>query len=245
MTPPGTLPTTKLQKHRPLVRRAGVLAVHARARAVGQPAPPAGPPTGKVLFIKLAEQGSTVLAQAAIRRAVEMVGRENVFFVVFAENRFILDLLDLIPRENVFTINAGSLASLVASGWEMLRRIRRMAVRVGGGPGVLRAVFGGVLFPDGRAAAGGLPHVLRRGAVPGRPDDAPAALQPVPAHEPDFRADGRGVAGRPARSCRPSACSRRPADEAPTAVPARAGGDRGGARDHPARERRARVPARR
>ncbi len=51
--------------------------------------------------------GSTVLAYTAIRRAVEMVGRENVYFVVFAENRFILDLLDLIPPENVFAINAG------------------------------------------------------------------------------------------------------------------------------------------
>ena len=36
-----------------------------------------------IVFIKLAEQGSTVLAYPAIRRAVERVGRENVYFVVF------------------------------------------------------------------------------------------------------------------------------------------------------------------
>jgi hypothetical protein len=41
----------------------------------------------RIAFIKLAEQGSTVLAYSAIRRAVELVGREQVFFVVFAENR--------------------------------------------------------------------------------------------------------------------------------------------------------------
>ncbi len=39
---------------------------------------------------------------------------------MFAENRFILDLLDLIPRENVFIIHAGSFGSLVTSGWDTL-----------------------------------------------------------------------------------------------------------------------------
>ena len=38
-------------------------------------------PVHKILFIKFAEQGSTVLAYPAIRRATAMVGRENVYFV--------------------------------------------------------------------------------------------------------------------------------------------------------------------
>ena len=126
MTPTGTLPTTKLQT---IDRWLGVpvcFLFTCVRRLSGRPAPPAGTPPGRILFIKLAEQGSTVLAQAAIRRAVEMVGRENVFFVVFAENRFILDVLDLIPVANVFTINAGSIGSLVVSTWHTLGRIRRM-----------------------------------------------------------------------------------------------------------------------
>ncbi|MBV8814409.1 MAG: hypothetical protein JO271_07955, partial [Verrucomicrobia bacterium] len=36
-----------------------------------------------LLFVKLAEQGSTVLAYPAIARAIRLVGRENVFFLVF------------------------------------------------------------------------------------------------------------------------------------------------------------------
>ena len=122
----GTLATTKLQK---IDRLLGLPAcwLFTRLRALLAPGePPPGPPTGRLLFIKLAEQGSTVLAHGAIKRAVAMVGRENVYFVVFQENRFILDLLDLIPRENVFTIQAGSLRSLVTSTWEVLGRIRRM-----------------------------------------------------------------------------------------------------------------------
>src|SRR6266536_1330951 len=35
----------------------------------------------RILFVKFAEQGSTVLAYPAILRAIEMVGRENAYFV--------------------------------------------------------------------------------------------------------------------------------------------------------------------
>ena len=124
MNPSGTLPTTKLQF---IDRWLGVPACFllTLARKVfGAARPPEGPPKGKILFVKLAEMGSTVLAYTAIRRAVEMVGRENVFFVVFAENRFILDLLELIPPENVFAINARGFKTLVSSALETLKRIR-------------------------------------------------------------------------------------------------------------------------
>jgi ADP-heptose:LPS heptosyltransferase len=77
----------------------------------------------KILFIKLAEQGSTVLAQAALRAAVERVGRSNVYFLLFAENRPILDLLDLVPPENIIAIQTGGLLRTV---WGALGALRRM-----------------------------------------------------------------------------------------------------------------------
>jgi ADP-heptose:LPS heptosyltransferase len=76
-----------------------------------------------ILFVKLAEQGSTVLAIAAIKRAAEMVGRDNVYFIVFEENRFILDLLELVPEKNVITLNSQSLTGLALT---TLRAMRRM-----------------------------------------------------------------------------------------------------------------------
>src|SRR5438477_187208 len=69
-----------------------------------RPAASDGQP-GNLLFVKLAEQGSTVLAYSAIKAAVKMVGREKVHFVVFDDNRFILDALELIPAQNVITIS--------------------------------------------------------------------------------------------------------------------------------------------
>jgi ADP-heptose:LPS heptosyltransferase len=62
----------------------------------------------RILFVKFAEQGSTVLAYPAICRATEMVGRENVYFIVFEDNRFILDVMEIIPLENVITISTRS-----------------------------------------------------------------------------------------------------------------------------------------
>ncbi len=81
-------------------------------------------PCRSVLFIKLAEQGSTVLAHEAIRTAMAHVGRENVFFLVFEENRFIVDLLGLIPPENILTVRTQSAWSMAVSCWRRLIEIR-------------------------------------------------------------------------------------------------------------------------
>jgi len=82
-------------------------------------------PPRKVLFVKLAEQGSTVLAYPAISRAIQLVGRENVFFLVFEENRFILDAMRLIPPENVITIRHKHPFELAWQALRALLRVRR------------------------------------------------------------------------------------------------------------------------
>ena len=85
---------------------------------------PASPPQ-RILFVKLVEQGATVIAEPALRRAVEMVGRENVFVAVFEQNRFILDILGVIPRDNVITIRSTGLAVCCIDTIRAIRRMRR------------------------------------------------------------------------------------------------------------------------
>src|SRR5215475_707533 len=82
----------------------------------------------RILFVKFAEQGSTVLAYPAIRRAVDMVGRENVYFVVFEDNRFILDAMDVIPEGNVITIATHSLFGFTLSAVRAVHRVRRIRI---------------------------------------------------------------------------------------------------------------------
>jgi len=82
----------------------------------------------RVLFIKLIEQGATVLAAEAILRAVQRVGRENVFFCVFGENRPILDIMDLLPAENVFAFRNDSLWLFAEDTWRCMRAMRARGV---------------------------------------------------------------------------------------------------------------------
>ena len=93
----------------------------------GRHHPIAGPPRS-ILFLKMTEQGATVLAWSAIRRAIELVGRENVYFWVFDENRPILDLMDVLPAENVITVRADKLSTFLRDAIDTVRRVRRLRV---------------------------------------------------------------------------------------------------------------------
>ena len=98
-------------------------------RRTFESAVPRGPhQVRRILFVKFAEQGSTVLAYPAILRAIDMVGRENVYFVVFEDNRFILDAMEVIPAENVITIATNSPFGLALSALRAVRRIRKLPI---------------------------------------------------------------------------------------------------------------------
>jgi ADP-heptose:LPS heptosyltransferase len=86
------------------------------------------PPTRKILFIKLIEQGATVLAYSAIGRAVQMVGRENVFFCVFEENWEILDILDVIPHDNIFAVRHNNFFIFLFDVARFLVNVRRLEI---------------------------------------------------------------------------------------------------------------------
>ncbi len=86
---------------------------------------PSGP-VERILFVKLAEQGSTVLAHPALQRAVDRVGRENVYFLVFEQNRAILDAMEVIPKANVLAIRAKSVFGALRSTLGAVARMRRL-----------------------------------------------------------------------------------------------------------------------
>src|SRR6266498_3372667 len=82
----------------------------------------------RILFVKFAEQGSTVLAYPAILRAIEMVGRENVHFVVFEDNRFVLDAMEVIPVGNVITIATKNLFGLATGALRAVLQVRKIGI---------------------------------------------------------------------------------------------------------------------
>jgi ADP-heptose:LPS heptosyltransferase len=81
-----------------------------------------------IVFVKLAEQGSTVLAWSAIENAIARVGRDHVYFVVFEENRAVLDAVGWLPPGNILAIPTGSLWSVAAGVFRAVRCLRRLRV---------------------------------------------------------------------------------------------------------------------
>src|SRR5262245_24429943 len=84
----------------------------ARAPSTGDRAHAGGPE--RIVFVTLADAGSTVLAHAALADAVARAGREHVYILVLEDNRFVLDVLDVLPAGNVITVPA-------RGGWPLLR----------------------------------------------------------------------------------------------------------------------------
>jgi ADP-heptose:LPS heptosyltransferase len=96
-------------------------------RLAGGAAPRPGPARpGRILYLKFIEQGATVLAQDAIRRGTQAVGRDNLYFCVFESNRAILDLLGTVPAANIISIRDKQLLTFaidfLRAAWTVRRR---------------------------------------------------------------------------------------------------------------------------
>jgi hypothetical protein len=65
---------------------------------------------------------------SAIQRAIKMVGRDNVYFVVFEENRFVLDIMEILPAENIITVATSSLPALCFSILRAIIRWRAIGI---------------------------------------------------------------------------------------------------------------------
>ncbi len=82
----------------------------------------------KILFLKFIEQGATVLAQDAIARATKAVGRDNVYFCVFENNRAILDVIGTVPAANIISIRDKALTTFVIDFLKAAMTVRRHGI---------------------------------------------------------------------------------------------------------------------
>ena len=82
----------------------------------------------RILVILLSEMGSLVLAQPMFARIREKYPDASVHALVFRKNKEVLDLLEEIPQENVFTLRNDSLRHLVADALGSVRALRHRKV---------------------------------------------------------------------------------------------------------------------
>lgn len=97
-----------------------------RRRVRGETPPDA--PVRKVLFIKMTEQGATLLAYRAIEEVVARVGRENAYFWTFEENRAIIDMLNMVPPQNVIGVRSKNPLLFAMDGLRSLQRVRELGI---------------------------------------------------------------------------------------------------------------------
>ena len=80
----------------------------------------------KLLFIELSEMGSAILVDPAMRNA-EARGAE-LFFLIFKSNQASLTLLNTVKPENIFTIDASSLRTLLVDTIAFLIKARMRGI---------------------------------------------------------------------------------------------------------------------
>ncbi|MBI5428865.1 MAG: glycosyltransferase family 9 protein [Nitrosomonadales bacterium] len=92
------------------------------------PKDPDGTPPKKILIILLSEMGSLVLAQPMIMRLKQQYPEASLHFLMFGKNREVLDLLGVVPPENVITLDDKSLKGLVGDSIRAIRTMRRLKI---------------------------------------------------------------------------------------------------------------------
>jgi ADP-heptose:LPS heptosyltransferase len=79
----------------------------------------------RVLFVELAEMGTTVLAYPALQRLKARRPDAQIFFLIFKHLAESVVALEAIPEAHVFTIEASSLWTILRDSWRFMRLARR------------------------------------------------------------------------------------------------------------------------
>ncbi|MCE5243240.1 MAG: glycosyltransferase family 9 protein, partial [Syntrophobacteraceae bacterium] len=87
---------------------------------------PAGLPPRRILVILLSEMGSLVLGRSMFDELARRYPGAAVHVLLFARNREVLDLLGVVPAENVLTLDDRSMAGFAAGAVRVLLAMRRL-----------------------------------------------------------------------------------------------------------------------
>ncbi len=82
------------------------------------------------MFIELSEMGAAILGYSAIKKAKEIFVNSQIYFLIFRENAGSVYVLDIIPRENIFTIRGRNLWPLIYDTLKVLVKIRKEKIEV-------------------------------------------------------------------------------------------------------------------
>jgi len=84
----------------------------------------------KILFIELSEMGSMVLAYSLFKKTKELFPKAELYFLTFKENRHAVDILGIIPGENVITVSSRNFFSFFFTSLSAIGKLRRLKISV-------------------------------------------------------------------------------------------------------------------
>jgi ADP-heptose:LPS heptosyltransferase len=84
----------------------------------------------KFLLVELSEMGSAILAYPTLKAIQRQVPGAELYFMIFEKNRASVDILNMVPRENVLTIREKSLGTFLADVLQAVRRMHRERIDV-------------------------------------------------------------------------------------------------------------------
>jgi len=82
----------------------------------------------KFLFIKLSEMGSTVFLYPTISELYQLYPKAEIFFIVFKNNKDILDELNFTQDSNIYTVNTDSIFKIIVSGFHIVKTLRKKSI---------------------------------------------------------------------------------------------------------------------
>lgn len=84
----------------------------------------------RILFIELSEMGSMVLAYSLFKKTKELFPGAELHFLTFKENRHAVDILGVIPKENVVTVSSRNIFSFLLSSISATWKLRWKKISV-------------------------------------------------------------------------------------------------------------------
>jgi|KBSSwiS6_1023812.scaffolds.fasta_scaffold00563_4 ADP-heptose:LPS heptosyltransferase len=85
------------------------------------------PDLSRTLFIELSEMGSAIIADPAMRK-LRKEGNAELFFVIFKKNYKSLEILNTIPPQNIFKMDADNFLSLIKDVFSFMAWCRKKKI---------------------------------------------------------------------------------------------------------------------
>ena len=89
---------------------------------------PASPSPKNILVIEISEMGSVILAYSMLQEVKRRYPHANIYFLMFEKIRESLDVMELIPRENVITLSDTNLWAFSRSAYRAVKKLRKLHI---------------------------------------------------------------------------------------------------------------------